>query len=96
MKLLSFFRPFISIARELRRLNDNIEWLMLSHPYLRDTGLPPTAEEIKEAEKERFEVSSGYDEEEHARQAAIELYRRRAQGERINPDEPGAGFDIYG
>lgn len=98
--LIKLTRAFVGVWSEFRRIRLLLEWIMTNGLVgtigpdrfeLYPTGLPPTAKEIKDAVAEKIEYSE-VDEEVLAGQRAVELLKRRAKGEEIDPSEPGADW----
>ena len=104
--LLRLARAFTGLWGEVRRVRLLIEWLFLNgltgtatipeigtvRFSIQPPNLPPTAQEIAEAEKEGVEFQE-MDEEAEAGERAIALLKRRAKGEIVDEDEPGSDWE---
>lgn len=101
--MFKLIRSFTGIWSILRRILRLIEW-NLTHgiavqskqfgDFMIYGSLPPSEKEIKQAESEKYEHHPFEDEEKLAGERAVELYKRRAAGEKIDPDEPGSDFSL--
>lgn len=91
-------RAFTGIWSQLRRLNRNIEWIMLNHPTLSASGLPPSTKAVRQAEQDLEEVVPRITpeaEEELAAQAITDRLRRIRDGARPEDLDDDWDFDLF-